>query len=137
MKPIWIISHAACEHPGYLCQYLDQRNIQYKIAQTEHGQTIPEQVENVAGLVFLGSPVSINDSLNWMSDEVALIKLAIEVDVPVLGICFGAQLIAKALNGEVCLAPSMQIGWHPVTLSQQGKAIFGNVDFPAYFTPFE
>lgn len=137
MKHIQIISHVACEHPGYLCEYFKQRKIQYKTVQIEQGQTVPEQLDNVAGLVFLGAPASVYDPLTWISDEIALIKRALEADVPVLGICFGAQLIAKALDGEICPASSMQIGWHSVTLTQQGKTIFGSDDFPEHFAAFE
>jgi len=137
LKHIQIVSNVACEHPGYLCKYFDQRKIHYKTVQIEQGQTVPEQLENISGLVFLGSPVSVNDPLVWISDEITLIKSALEKGVPVLGICFGAQLIAKVLNEKISPASSMQIGWHSVTLTQQGKTMFGSDDFPEHFEGFE
>lgn len=137
MKPVLVISHVTCEHPGYLCEFLDQRNVHYKKLHIEHGATVPGQLDNVAGLAFLGAPVSVNDPLTWIDDEITLIKLALETSIPMLGICFGAQLMAKAMGGEVCSAPSMQIGWHPVTLTQQGKSILRSAGVPDHFVTFE
>jgi len=137
MKPILVISHAACEHAGYLCEYLDQRNISYERIRYEQGESIPEVIHNLSGLVFLGSPVSVNDSFGWIKEEIALIKSALVEDIPVLGICFGAQLIAKALGARVIPASSMQIGWHPVRLTQQGNALFDDTGMPDHFLAFE
>ena len=78
----------------------------------------------MSGLVFLGSPVSVNDPLPWIDEELALIRLAFQAGVPILGICFGGQLISKALGGEVHSAPTMQIGWHRTTLSEHAKELF-------------
>jgi len=137
MKPVLVISHAACERAGYLCEYLGQRNISYERIRHEQGESIPEAIHNLSGLVFLGSPSSVNDSLGWIREEMALIKSALVADIPVLGICFGAQLLAKALGARVVPAPGMQIGWHPVTLTQQGHAIFDDAGLPDHFLAFE
>lgn len=137
MKPILIISHIACERPGYLCNSLDKQGVYYQNISIESGQPVPRQIDDIAGLVFLGSPASINDPLPWITDEIALIKLAIEADIPILGICFGAQLIAKALDSEVYSASSMQIGWHHITVNDRAQEVFGEGIFPNSFEVFE
>ena len=134
MKPLRIFSHVAIEHPGYLYEYLDGRNIPYEKVYIAQGEAIPQQLDDVSGLVFLGAPVSISDPLSWISDELELIKSAILNDVPVLGICFGGQLICKALGGEVCTNNTMQIGWHLLTLTKHAKELFG---LPEHFYAFE
>ena len=137
MKPILVISHAACEHAGYLCEYLDQRNVPYERIRHEQGESIPEAIHSLSGLVFLGSPNSVNDSLSWIQEEITLIQSALLVDMPVLGICFGAQLIAKALGARVIPASSMQIGWHPIRFTQRGHALFDDTGLADHFLAFE
>jgi len=49
---------------------------------------------------------------NWLQPELKWIKDAIESDIPVLGICFGGQLMARALGGSVARGPRPELGWH-------------------------
>jgi GMP synthase-like glutamine amidotransferase len=63
-------------------------------------------------VVSLGSEKSAyDDALPWMGREVALLREAVEADVPVLGICFGSQILARALGGEALRARQSEIGW--------------------------
>lgn len=50
----------------------------------------------------------------WLLPEVEWLRHAIGADIPVLGICFGGQLIARALGGTVARAPKAEIGWTPI-----------------------
>lgn len=137
LKPIRIFSHVACEHPGYLCEYLERRNICYEKRYIEQVESILEWIDDVSGLVFLGSPVSVNDPLPWIARELELIRLAFKAGVPILGICFGGQLISKALGGEVNSVSMMQIGWHRTTLSKYAKELFKNRGALNSFYAFE
>ena len=110
MKPILIVSHVTCEHPGYFCEYLHKRGVSYQRLAVDRGESLPMTTNNISGLVFLGAPVSVNDDFPWITAELALIKAGVHLGIPVLGICFGGQLISKALGGKVSAAPSMQIG---------------------------
>jgi GMP synthase-like glutamine amidotransferase len=63
-------------------------------------------------VVSLGSECSAyDDSVAWVSAELELLRDALAGDVPVLGICFGSQLLARALGGEAMPAPHAEIGW--------------------------
>ena len=137
MKPIRIFSHVTCEHPGYLCEYLERRGICYEKIYIDHGGPIPKRIDDVSGMVFLGSPVSVNDPLPWIAEEVALIRFASQAGVPVLGICFGGQLISKALGGKVSTVPTMQIGWHRIALSAYAKDLFTSSGLLDSFYAFE
>ena len=67
--------------------------------------------------------MSVYDVKNnpFLSKEINYIKEAIEQGMTVLGICLGAQLIAKALGGEVFPAEKPEIGWYPIELTDSGK----------------
>lgn len=66
-------------------------------------------------IVPLGSPWGAWDDQcigNWLQPELSWIRAAIEQDIAVLGICFGGQLMARALGGSVERAPRPELGWH-------------------------
>lgn len=129
MNPLHIISHVACSRPGYLCNYLDRHAIPYQRIDLESGDALPP-VDEIHGLVLLGAPVSVNSGASWIGQEMALVRACAEREIPVFGICFGGQLISKALGGQVFAAPSMQIGWHPVNLTPQGHELFRDPEMP-------
>ncbi|BAU49028.1 glutamine amidotransferase [Sulfurifustis variabilis] len=115
MKPVAIFRHAAHEGPGYLAEFLDRRAIPRVLVRIDQNDAVPSSVDRFSGLVFMGGPMSVNDSLPWIPKALALIGRAVEADVPVLGHCLGGQLMARALGATVTRNPVREIGWFPVT----------------------
>jgi GMP synthase-like glutamine amidotransferase len=69
--------------------------------------------------IVLGSDDSAyDDSVPWVGEEFAYVRRAVEAGVPVLGICFGAQMLARALGSEVRRAEVPEVGWKTMTLAQ-------------------
>jgi GMP synthase-like glutamine amidotransferase len=70
-------------------------------------------------IVALGSDWSVSDPAisGWVDRELALLRAAHFAGVPVLGVCFGAQALAKALGGAVGKAPAPEIGWYEIQLA--------------------
>jgi GMP synthase-like glutamine amidotransferase len=101
MRPLTIFRHIACEGPAYLAEVLDRHAIPWRLA-------------DCSGLVFMGGPMSVNDPLPWIEQELALIRRAQAENLPVLGHCLGGQLICKALGGTISANPVKEIGWHRV-----------------------
>ena len=114
MKPIRIFRHIACEGPGYLGDFLDNQDIPWELVCIDANRPVPSNVDEVSGLVFMGAAVSVNDRLSWIEAEMDLIRQAYKAGVPMMGICFGGQLISKALGGEVTRGEGMEIGWYPL-----------------------
>ena len=66
-------------------------------------------------IVSLGSDhAAYDDAVPWLGRELALLREAFEAEVPVLGICFGSQVLARALGGRAMRAPKPEIGWMAV-----------------------
>ncbi len=114
MRRLRIFRHQAHEGPGYLAEVLEREAIPFEVVAVDRGEPVPAGVDDVGGLVFMGGPMSVNDPLRWVADEVELIRRAVGQEVPVLGHCLGGQLLAKALGGVVARAPAPEIGWAPV-----------------------
>src|SRR4051812_16822288 len=75
-------------------------------------------------LVVLGGPITATDDANFpfLARETELLKQRIAADKPTLGICLGAQLIARALGAAVYPGPAKEIGWGPLLLTAAGTA---------------
>jgi GMP synthase-like glutamine amidotransferase len=114
MKPIRIFRHTTCEDPGYLRDFLNRHEVPWELVCVDAQRPIPMQTDDVSGLIFMGAAVSVNDPLPWVEQELSLIRSARDTGVPMMGICFGGQLISKALGGVVTRGEGMEIGWHPL-----------------------
>ncbi|MGB5179771.1 MAG: type 1 glutamine amidotransferase [Gammaproteobacteria bacterium] len=114
MRPLTIFRHIGCEGPGYLAEVLEQQAIPCRIIRIDQNEAVPGTLDDTAGLVFMGGPMSVNDPLPWIEQELALIRMAQDKGLPLLGHCLGGQLIARALGGAVSANPVKEIGWHPV-----------------------
>jgi GMP synthase-like glutamine amidotransferase len=89
-------------------------------------------------LILLGGPMSIfdEDKYPWLKTEKRFVADAIEQDKLILGICFGAQVVAEALGARVYKNRYCEIGWHPVSLTEEAveSALFKRL--PRTFMPF-
>ncbi|MBK9160779.1 MAG: type 1 glutamine amidotransferase [Nitrosomonadales bacterium] len=122
MKPVAIFRHALPEGPGYLAEFLDERNIPWHLVRIDAGDAVPRSAEVYSGLAFMGGPMSVNDGLPWIAEVETLIRDAAARDVPLLGHCLGGQLMSKALGGVVSDNPVKEIGWGAVTVADNGTA---------------
>ena len=83
---------------------------------------IPGDLDEVDGVVTTGGPQSVNDDHPWLESEIRFLQAAHEVDLPIVGICLGNQVLAKALGGEVGeLTAGIELGWHEVSLTDAGR----------------
>jgi len=114
VKPILIFRHIECEGPGFLAEFLAERDLPFTIVAIDQNDALPENCDEASALVFMGGPMSVNDPLPWIEQECRLIRQAVDHDIPVLGHCLGGQLISKALGGVIQKNPVREIGWFPV-----------------------
>ena len=136
MKPVRIFRHVACEGPGYLGTFLERHNIPFELICIDEGVTVPQELDNVSGLVFMGGSMNVTDPLQWISEEKELIRNAIDNNIPVMGNCLGAQLMSAALGGEISHDENMEIGWHAVEADVNNTDNEWLKDIPDSFIPF-
>lgn len=102
------------------------------------GETLPP-VDTVSGIIVTGSPAMVTDPDPWIRDSEEYLRQAVVRDLPVLGICFGHQLLAQALGGHVDYHPQgREIGTTEVALHTQaaGDPLFESLpaNFPVHVT---
>ena len=100
------------------CEMLGDRarELGWELEEIVASEAMPTDAGAYDALMIMGASPSVNDDhiQPWFRREVALIQDADAKGVPILGICFGAQAIAKALGGEVTRSSEPEIGWFDV-----------------------
>jgi GMP synthase-like glutamine amidotransferase len=114
LRPIRFFRHEDWIQPGRIAEYLDARAIPWEMVAIDRGEPVPQGIDDVSALVFLGGTMSVNDRHAWLNHEMRLIRTAAARDLPMLGHCLGSQLIAKALGATVAPMAAKEIGWHRV-----------------------
>ena len=91
---------------------------------TFRSDTPNEPLESFDGVLSLGALASATDedSTPWIRGEIALLEQALAQGIPILGVCFGAQLLARAAGGRVYRSPVTEIGWYEVDMAPEAAA---------------
>ena len=112
-----VLQHVAHELLGTLNPLLKRAGFRIRYVNFARHPDAQPSLDGYDGLIVLGGPMSVNDAdrLPHLTTELQLIEDAMRRDVPVLGICLGAQLIAKTLGAEVYRNPEKEIGWYDVS----------------------
>jgi GMP synthase-like glutamine amidotransferase len=111
--------HVPFEHLGLIAPALESRGVAVEYADLYADGASDPNPEEYAGLVFMGGPMSANDALPWLASEMRWIEQAARRGQPVLGVCLGAQLIAKALGARVYRNPVKEIGWFGIEFTPE------------------
>ena len=115
-KPrILAFRHVPFEHLGTIADVLIARHIAFEYVDLPLNPDRPLDFSTASGLIFMGGPMSVNDDLPYIRRELSLIADAAARGVPMLGVCLGSQLIAKALGAKVYPNAVKEIGWAPVS----------------------
>lgn len=118
MKVALCLQHVPFEGPGVFRRALESRGYGVRCVLVP-ADGLPSDVGDF--LLIMGGPMSVNDPDFWIQTELHFVKTVLQSGIPVLGICFGAQLLAKALGGSVAPGPTFEIGMVSVSLTGVGK----------------
>ncbi|VVD67334.1 glutamine amidotransferase [Pandoraea anhela] len=123
-KTLLALRHVHFEDLGTLAPYFAQRGyaIEYVEAPLADLRAIDARAPDL--LVVLGGPIgAFDDALHpFVADELALVKARLDAGKPILGICLGAQLMARALGAKVYPLGVKEIGYAPLTLTDAGQS---------------
>ena len=114
---VLVFRHVPFEGLGWIGPVLHARGIEIEYADLYLPETQLPDAAAFDGLIFMGGPMSVNDSLPYLQWEMDAILEAVNRRQPVLGICLGAQLTAKALGARVYRNARKEIGWFDLHLS--------------------
>ncbi len=123
MPKLLVFQHVAHEILGTLDPLLRNSGFRIKYVNFERYPYLQPSLDGYDGLIVLGGPMNVNevDQYPNLENEVKLIGEAVQRDFPVLGICLGSQLLAKALGAMVARNLEKEIGWYDVSPTAEGK----------------
>lgn len=116
MKSIAVFQHTEVGAPGTVIPILESLGFACRLIRVMEGEPVPAQAGDFAGLVFMGGYMGVHDPLPWIPAELALIRQADALGIPVAGHCLGGQLLAQALGGRVSPHHTREIGWQHITV---------------------
>lgn len=104
---------------------LRERGYKLDMRRPPLGDTLPTTLEGYAGSVIFGGPMSSNDPDAFVNREIDFIDIPLRENVPFLGICLGAQMLCRAIGGQVGAHPDelVEIGYYDLHPTTEGTGL--------------
>ena len=136
---ILFIKHIDIEGPGTIGDFLEDNKISYDCIDLSNGDRLPGLKNLFQAIICLGGPMNVYEveKYPFLSEEDTFLKKVVEEEIPFLGICLGAQLIAKATGAKVARNPVKEIGWYKIVLNDNGLNDDLFKHFPEIFNIFQ
>ncbi|WP_024509114.1 glutamine amidotransferase [Bradyrhizobium sp. ARR65] len=118
------LRHVAFEDLGLLAPIMEREGWNVSFCEAAVDDLNHPSIRNADLLVVLGGPIGVyeTESYPFITREIALLEQRMSRGLPTLGICLGAQLMAKALGSSIYAGPVKEIGWGSISLSEAGAA---------------
>lgn len=128
MKPLVCLRHESPDDLGVGTQVFAQFGIPVRYVDV-WVEELPLPSDEMSGLVSLGGEMNADEleEYPFLLTERELLRKAMEMGIPVIGICLGAQILARALGGTVTSAPRREFGFYPIrpTAAAHNDAVLG------------
>ncbi len=132
---VLVFQHVPFEPLGTLDPLLKEHGFRIRYVNFSRDPGQRPRLDGYDALIVLGGPMNVDETGAYpnLATEVELIREALERGRHVLGICLGAQLLAKALGGAVVANGDHEIGWHEVRVTAEGAAdpVLSALDAPS------
>jgi GMP synthase-like glutamine amidotransferase len=115
-----ILQHGDWAPPGLLADWARARGIPFDVHRADLGESLPT-LDDRAFVASLGDYNNPDDRhVEYVEAERRFVEQAVERDVPVLGLCFGGQMLAVVLGGEIEPVREPELGWHTIDSTDPG-----------------
>jgi GMP synthase (glutamine-hydrolysing) len=123
LKPVLIVLHQEHSSPGRVGQVLGKLGYPLDVRRPRFGDALPETMQDHAGAVIFGGPQSANDEDEFIRRETDWIGVPLRDNKPYLGICLGAQMMARHLGAKVSAHPEghAEVGYYPIRPTAAGR----------------
>jgi len=123
--PILIILHQEHSTPGRVGFALRERGYALDIRRPRFGDPLPDTMEQHAGAMIFGGPMSANGEEEFIRREIDWLAVPLKEKTPFLGICLGAQILARHLGGKVAYHADgkVEVGYYPLRPPASGRAV--------------
>ncbi len=130
------LMHVSYEDLGSMEPLLKKKGYEIEYVRLYKDSYIFPSLDKLDALIIMGGPMSVNDSdrFSWISHEKDFIARCIQHQIPTIGVCLGAQLIASVLGSKVYKNKFEEVGWFDVTVTKEAKSL--NFPFPGNFLAF-
>ena len=124
-RPVLVVLHQETSTPGRVGNALRALGYSLDIRKPRFGDALPSTLDGHAGAIVFGGPMSANDPDAYIRREIDWIALPLKERRPYLGICLGAQMLAKQLGGTVAPHPQgrAEIGYYAIRPTAAGRAL--------------
>ena len=128
MKKVLYVLHQKTSVAGDIGNKFKERGYLEEIIRPPLGDKLPEDLSKYSAIVIFGGPMSVNDDDQFIKDEIKWMEKVIKSKIPFLGICLGAQILAKYLGCDVVKNEKdlAEIGFYEIKPVGEGDNIFKN-----------
>ena len=128
MKKVLYVLHQKTSVAGDVGNKFRERGYLEEIVRPPLGDKLPTDLSKYSAIVIFGGPMSVNDDDQFIKDEIKWMKKVIQSKIPFLGICLGAQILAKYLGCDVMKNENdlAEIGFYEIKPVGEGDHIFRN-----------
>jgi GMP synthase (glutamine-hydrolysing) len=122
-KAVLIVKHVEQEGPGMLGKSFEDEGWELVTVELGRGEPLPDCLDGIAAVVVLGGPMNVyeEEAYPFLKHEDLLIKEVLREEIPFLGICLGAQLLAKVCRARVTKAAQKEVGWYAIDLTEKAR----------------
>ncbi|MGP9822503.1 glutamine amidotransferase [Salinarimonas sp. NSM] len=135
-EPVLIVLHQETSIPGRVGTLLRERGHPLDIRRPRYGDPLPGTLAEHAGAVIFGGPMSANDPDDFVSREIDWCAVPLSEEKPFLGLCLGAQMLARHLGARVYPHADgrCEIGYYPLLPTREGMRLSERlgVDWPGH-----
>jgi GMP synthase (glutamine-hydrolysing) len=133
--PILIILHQEHSSPGRVGLRLRARGYPLDVRRPRFGCELPETLAGHSGVIVFGGPMSVNDEEEFIRRETDWLSVPLGEGSPLLGVCLGAQMIARQLGAKVGPHPEgqVEIGYYPLRPTEAGQRLLAWPDRVHHF----